>query len=244
MFVDFHTHLDFFKGNLEKALKDAKDNKIILVSNSMDISNYNEIKKLALEYDNIIASFGIHPWNADKVNSDLKELIPYIEESKLIGEIGLDYLWADKNTFDRQREIYYFILDEAIKRNKYITIHTKDAEKEIYNSILKYNYNRAIIHWYSGDRETLELLINLGVYFTISVDVYESDLTDYIIKKVPIDRLLSETDGPTALEWVNGEYAYPSYIRRVVKRISEVKNLSFEETKSQIYNNYLKIMND
>lgn len=244
MFIDFHTHLDFFKNNLEKALKDAKDNKIILVSNSMDICNYNTLKKLSLEYDNIITSFGIHPWNVNTINSDLRELIPYIEESKLIGEIGLDYLWADKSTFDKQKEVYYFILGEAIKRNKYITIHTKDAEKDIYNSLLKYNYNRVIIHWYSGNKKTLELLINLGVYFTISVDVYKSDLTDHIIKKVPMDKLLTETDGPTALEWVNGEYAYPSYIKKVVKRISEVKNLSFEETKKQIYNNYLRIIND
>ncbi|MDZ7543918.1 TatD family deoxyribonuclease, partial [Clostridium perfringens] len=128
-------------------------------------------------------------------------------KSEIIGEIGLDIFWVeDKSTYEAKRKIFNFILKESIKRNKFVSIHTKGAEEEIYNALKRNNYNKAIIHWYSGEISTLEKYIELGCYFTISVDIGYSEKTNEVLDKIPLNRLLIETDGPTALEWVNGEY--------------------------------------
>lgn len=241
MYVDAHTHLDFFKENIDKAIKDINENKIITLANSMDIESYILNKEYGKRSDYIIPCFGIHPWRADRFSGRFEDIIPYIEESKVIGEIGLDYVWVeDKNTFPKQREIFKFILEESINRGKIVSIHTKGAEKEIYNLLKKYNYNNVIIHWYSGDLDILDKLVEIGCYFTISVDIGYSELTEEVLKRIPLDKILSETDGPTALEWVNGDYGYPSEIKRVVDDISKcLKNGNIKNIIKENWRNLL-----
>lgn len=243
MYIDSHTHLDFFEDNIEDAIKEINDNKILTLANSMDIESYLKNKDYSKESEYIKPSFGIHPWKAAEYKGNLEELIPYIEESKMIGEIGLDFLWVeDKSTFERQREIYNFILKESIKRNKVVSLHTKDAEEEIYKSLKKYNYNKAIIHWYSGDIETLDKFIELGCYFTISVDIGYSETTKEVLDRMPIDKLLIETDGPTALEWVNGNYGYPSEIIKVYEKVAEIKGFKIEDLINIVEKNYYNLL--
>lgn len=243
MYIDCHTHLDFFEDKIEEAIIDINDNKILTLANSMNIESYTKNKEYSKKSEFIIPCFGIHPWKAAEYKGDLQELIPYIEESEIIGEIGLDYLWVeDKSTFEPQRMIFYFILEESIKRNKVVSLHTKDAEEEIYKALKKYNYNKAIIHWYSGDIKTLEKLIDLGCYFTISVDLGYSEKTYEVLDKIPIDKLLVETDGPTALEWVNGEYGYPSEITKIYEKVAKFKNIKVEELLTIVEENLKKLL--
>ena len=111
------------------------------------------------------------------------------------------------------------------------------------NLLRKYDIgNNAIIHWYSGNISCLKKLIDIGCYFTVSVDIPYSKLTQEIVKYIPIDKILAETDGPTALEWVNGQYAMPSYIKNVYYDISRVKKIDENELKAQIKNNFVKLV--
>lgn len=243
MYIDSHTHLDFFEDNIDAAIKEINNNKILTIANGMDIESYLKNKEYSKESEYIKPSFGIHPWKAAEYKGNLDELIPYIDESETIGEIGLDFLWVeDKSTFDKQREIYNFILKESIKRNKVVSLHTKDAEEEIYESLKMYNYNKAIIHWYSGDIETLDKFIELGCYFTISVDIGYSERTKEVLDRVPIDKLLLETDGPTALEWVNGDYGYPSEIIKVYEKVAETKGYKIEDLINIVEKNYYNLL--
>ncbi|MDY2632113.1 MULTISPECIES: TatD family hydrolase [unclassified Clostridium] len=244
MYIDCHTHLDFFEDKIEEAISDINDNKILTIANSMNIESYIKNKEYSKKSEFIMPCFGIHPWKAAEYKEDLQELIPYIEESEIIGEIGLDYLWVeDKSTFEPQRRIFYFMLEESIKRNKVISLHTKDAEEEIYEALKKYNYNKAIIHWYSGDINTLEKLIDLGCYFTISVDIGYSEKTYEVLSRIPIDKLLIETDGPTALEWVNGEYGYPSEIIKVYEKVAQFKDVNVNEFLVIVEENFKRLLN-
>lgn len=245
MYIDSHTHLDFFKENISKAIYDINENRIITLANSMDLESYMINKEYGKKSKYIIPTFGIHPWKAAEYCGNLVDLIKYIEESPIIGEIGLDYVWVeDKSTYFRQREIFYYILKESINRNKWISLHTKGAEEEIYNALKEFKYNKVIIHWYSGPLEILDKLIELGCYFTISVDIGYSELTKEIINRVPLNRLLVETDGPTALEWVNGEYAYPSYIKEVIRKLSVYIGISESNLIKIIEENFFRILNN
>lgn len=244
MFIDAHTHLDFFEEEVDTAIKEINEYKIYTIANSMDIKSYEKNKEYEKKSEYIKATFGIHPWKAHEYTGDIKALIPYIEESNMIGEIGLDFFWQeDKTTYDKQREVYYFILKEAAKRNKVVSIHTKGAEEEIYNSLKNLNYNKAIIHWYSGRIETLEKFIELGCYFTISVDLGYEDKALEVLKLIPINKLLIETDGPTSLEWVNGEYGYPKAIIDVYKDVAKIKRIELNELQDLIHKNFQLINN-
>lgn len=243
MYIDAHTHLDFFDDKIDNAINEINRYKILSISSAMDVESYKKNKEFSQKSQYIKSTFGIHPWKAAEYKGNLEDLIPYIEESELIGEIGLDFFWVeDKSTYETQRKIFNFILEESIKRNKVVTIHTKGAEEEIYNILKSHSYNKVIIHWFSGEIKTLEKFIELGCYFTISVDVGYSKLTEEILSRIPIDRLLVETDGPTALEWVNGKWGYPRAIIDVIKKVAEIKELSTNEISKIIENNFNRLI--
>ncbi|HSQ33765.1 MAG TPA: TatD family hydrolase, partial [Peptostreptococcaceae bacterium] len=85
-------------------------------------------------------------------------------------------------------------------------------------------------------------LIDIGCYFTASVDMNYSKLIQEIVKYIPIDKLLAETDGPKALQWINGEYAMPNYIKNVYYDISKLKNIDENELKIQIKSNFIRLV--
>ena len=244
MYIDGHTHLDFFEDKINLAIEEINKNRILSLANSTDIESYKLNKEFAKRSKYIITSFGIHPWKVKDFKGNLEDLNKYIKESKLIGEIGLDFFWEeDKSTYDKQREVFNYILDESIKEDKFISIHTKSAEEEIYNILKNKEYNKVLIHWYSGDLDILKKLIDLGCYFTISVDIGYSELSKIILEMIPLNRLLLETDGPTSLEWVNGEYGYPKCIIDVYKKVATFKKIPLEELEAIIEKNMENIIN-
>lgn len=132
----------------------------------------------------IIPTFGIHPWKAKGYERNLQKLIPYIEETPMVGEIGLDFFWVeDKGSFEPQRQVFEFFIREAKRLNKAINVHTKGAEEEVLNLLDKYSLSRVIIHWYSGPRDILIKMIDRGYYFTISAELHYSE-SDRLIHNI------------------------------------------------------------
>ena len=198
----------------------------------MNLSNTLKNIEISKKSDYIVPIFGIHPWRV-KNNIDIDKFEYYIKNTPLIGEIGLDFHWIeDKDTYPHQIKVFEFFLQSAKKYDKYINIHTKGCEELILNLLKKYDISsQSIIHWYSGDKDTLKKLIDAKCYFTGSVDLGYIKHSKDIIKEIPANKLLAETDGPTALQWVNGTYGMPDEIKNVYKNICEIKNLDIEEYK-------------
>ena len=120
----------------------------------------------------------------------------------------------------------------SIKRtthHKICNIHTKGAEREVLTLLQKYQLKNQIIHWYSGPLDLIEDFLILDCFFTISVDAGHSELTDAIVDRIPYDRLLFETDGPGALEWVTGTPSWPEEILRIRQYVRKRKKLSESE---------------
>ena len=233
MYIDFHNHIDFYKDEeIDSVINCINLNKIKIIACSMDEESYLKNIEISKKSDYIVPIFGIHPWRV-KNNIDIDKLEYYIKNTPLIGEIGLDFHWIeDKDTYPHQIKVFEFFLQSAKKYDKYINIHTKGCEELILNLLKKYDISsQSIIHWYSGDKDTLKKLIDAKCYFTGSVDLGYIKHSKDIIKEIPANKLLAETDGPTALQWVNGTYGMPDEIKNVYKNICEIKNLDIEEYK-------------
>ena len=154
----------------------------------------------------------------------------YIQDCDFIGEIGLDFHWAEDTTaYPRQLEVFEYFLAEAKKHQKICNIHTKGAEKEVLALLQKHQLHGQIIHWYSGPLDLVTDYLELGCFFTISVDAGHSTLTDQLINLIPTQQLLFETDGPTALEWVNGTPSWPDEILRIQAYVAQLKSCSLTE---------------
>ncbi|WP_270376051.1 TatD family hydrolase, partial [Enterococcus thailandicus] len=169
-------------------------------------------------------SFGVHPWKADQYR--FEAVLPYLEKANIIGEIGLDSVWtevplATQLTIFEQQLIY------AMERQKPVVLHTKGCEAEILSLIKKYP-NRYLIHWYSS-MALQKAYIDFGCYFTIGIDLLRNNAVKELAKKVPLDRLLIETDGLAAIEWALDRKVqvddYVAILRCHLQSLAELRNI-------------------
>ena len=152
----------------------------------------------------VLPTFGVHPWVAAEYADRLEDLHTAIEQSPMLGEIGLDYfLVRDPSQYPAQRKVLEFFLASAAQHDKIVSLHTKGAEKDVIGLLTRYNVRRVIVHWYSGPLDVFRELVAMGMYFTIGVEVLYSEHIRTIAREVPLDRLLTETDNPGGPKGLN-----------------------------------------
>lgn len=151
-------------------------------------------------FDHILPTCGIHPWSADKFT--LNDMEYYMKKVPVIGEIGMDSVWCDVS-LAIQQQIFEEQLALACELQKPVILHTKGQEKEIADIIRRYP-NRYLVHWYSC-LDHLEQFIDQDCFFSVGPDVWWNPATQNVARKVPLDRILTETDGLNAVEWAYQE---------------------------------------
>lgn len=143
----------------------------------------------------LIVSAGIHPWKAD--GACWVDMEPMLERAAAIGEIGLDSLWCHVD-MDVQRAVFRRQLALAARLHKPVILHTKGMEREILDTIRRYP-NRYLVHWYACPNH-LQGYIDLGCWFTVGPEL-QDETVRAVAERVPLDRLLIESDGIDGLAW-------------------------------------------
>jgi TatD DNase family protein len=249
MLVDAHSHVDRYdlvgKGVLASALEEITRHRIFTISNSMDLPSYRRNVAIGEMCDLVLPIFGVHPWNAPQYAHRLEKLSEAIEQSPMIGEIGLDYYFVkDASEYPEQRRIFEFFLAAAREQEKIVNLHTKGAEEEVLELLDRYDIPRAIVHWYSGPLDIFRELATRGVYFTIGVEVLYSEHIRAIAQEVPLGQLLTETDNPGGPKEFIGRPGMPILVREVVQGIAEVRETSVEAIVQTVHTNLSQLIRD
>lgn len=231
---DMHFHLDGFPNHLEVYNEINKYEQYTLcVTNSLDI--YEACVKTYKETKYVRFAVGHHPKN-DHASFSLNRFIKFARNTKYIGEVGLDFSVKSKLKREQQLNIFSNILSSVGEEGKIFSLHSYKAEDEIYELIKEYaNKSTFILHWYNGKVETLRKLINIGCYF--SLNIKQLRLNPDIIKEIPLNRILIETDEP------HGNKSSNLYMPSKLSTIYGYFDLSLgTETNKIIYNNLLQIL--
>ena len=244
MLIDAHTHIAKYESNLDEVIREINEHKILTISNSMDVFAFEKNLKIAERCELIMPTFGIHPWSATEYSYKLENLVDYINQSPMIGEIGLDHHFEDSSKYQHQNQVFEFFLEFARDHNKVINLHTKGAEKEILDYLKKYDIKKSIIHWYSGPEKLVDQFLELGCYFTIGVEVLKSRKIKNLAKRLPLDRILTETDNPGAYKWLKNEPGMPSLIQLVVNALADIRKISVEDAAESVRNNLAELLRD
>ena len=204
--IDSHVHLDdqAFDEDRDSLIKSLGDNGIeLVINNSSDLPSSERSVELANKYKNIYAAIGVHPHEAKTYNEQVEErLIELSKNEKVmaIGEIGLDYYY-DNSPRDVQKEIFKKQIELAARLGKNIVIHSRDAVKDTFDILKeaheKYEFT-ALIHCFSQSVEMMEEYVKMGDYIALggAVTFKNAKTPKEVAKKVPLDRLLLETDCP------------------------------------------------
>ncbi len=244
MLIDAHAHLDHYDEPRE-ALACIERRRILTLANSMDPASYEQNLALAQGCPFVFPSFGIHPRRAREHAGGVAELAPLVEQSPMLGELGLDFHWVrDRDTYPHQIRVFEFLVREAAEQGKIVNLHTKGAERRILDTLRSFGVRKAIIHWYSGPMEVLDEMIAEGYLFTVGVEVLYSEKIREVTRAVPLRQLLSETDNPGGNRWLAGEVAPPDIIADVVAAAARLKGLPSEKLEALIQANFLRLVGD
>ena len=244
MLIDAHSHLDGY-AELESVLAEINEHRILTISTAVDPASYERNLEIASRCELVLPTFGIHPWAAPRFADHLEELGGFIDQSPMIGEIGLDFHWArDASQYPAQRKVLEFLLAAAGEQGKTVNLHTKGAEREVLDLLRRYRIQRAIVHWYSGPLDVFQEMAAYGCYFTVGVEVLTSEHIQKIAREVPPGLLLTETDNPGGYEWLMGTPGRPSHIIDVVQKLAEVRQVSVEAIAGTVEANFLRLVRD
>lgn len=258
--VDVHCHLNFkaFAKDYDEVIKQAASAGVTSVINvGTQISSSQKAVALANQYENLYAIVGVHPHHADKVelgNDWIDELEKLAKEPKVvaIGEIGMDnYRYQSNGIVDpkTQEEVFVAQIELAHRLKLPLQIHNRHAGEAIIKILLNhksYLLNPpGMFHCFAGTKEVLKDALDLGFYIGFDGNITYPGLApgetvslSDLAKSTPIERIVTETDSPylTPVPY-RGERNEPSYATMVVRRLAEIKDLSFEAMAEQTSSN-------
>lgn len=204
--------------------------------------------ELARHYDGIYAAVGIHPQEAGRVQpGDIEAICRMAEQEPsvvAIGEVGLDYHY-DTPARDTQKEIFIEMIGLARDLDLPIDIHDREAHGDTMEILRQYGKGlRGVFHCYSGSLEMTTELIRMGFYFgfTGTVVFPNSKRAKQVASRIPMERLLIETDSPYLTPPpYRGRRNEPAYVRYVAEEIARLRGLDVEYVISQTTANGLQV---
>lgn len=250
MLIDTHIHLNDERlfDELDKHIEEAfEENVLKMICIGYDKESSQRAIDIATQFGGVYAAIGIHPSEVKKATKDdLDFLEDNINHPKVvaIGEIGLDYYW-DKSYVTLQQEYFAVQLQLAKKYRKPVVIHSREASLDTYNILEKYKVP-GVMHCYSASVEMAHRFIDLGMYLGIGgvVTFHNSKVIKEVVEEVDLKHILTETDAPYLAPVPHrGKLNKPKYIREVVKKISEIKNICFSEVERQVEQNVKDLFN-
>ncbi len=240
-FIDTHFHLDLWPQPSE-LLQAIEKHKVytIAVTNTPSVFRYT--RNLTQNSKYVRAALGLHPELVFERHGELPEFRKHLDMTRYIGEVGLDYSNKDKANNKLQRDIFEAIVTScAESQNKILTIHSRRAEKDVINIVGNKFPGKVILHWYSGSLRELERAIDFGFYFSINSAMVKSKTGQAIIKVIPIQRLLTESDGPFITKAPGTPYS-PIQMHETVARLADLMGRDKYTVQQIIHSNFKEVL--
>ncbi|WP_313189003.1 Qat anti-phage system TatD family nuclease QatD [Sphingobacterium sp.] len=241
MIIDTHCHIDLYQ-NPKKVLQDCvnADMTVLAMTNlpshfEMGYIHFISLKKIRL-------ALGMHPLMADFHKKEFDLFLKNFSKTSYIGEVGLDFSKEGISTKDIQIDTFSKILTIISGQKKILSIHSRKAEKEVLDLLLKNNIQSAIFHWYSGGLNLIDSIVEAGYYFSVNPAMVKSMSGRKIISKIPRHLILTETDGPFIDE--KNHPIKPGQIQAVITFLANEWHLSTWEVERVISFNFLKLINN
>ena len=246
MLFDTHAHYDDerFDGDREALLASMPEKNVGLIVNpGCNIPSSRVAVELAGKFDFVYAAVGIHPENcADFEPEQIEKLRELAKGPKVvaIGEIGLDYYWAENPPKDLQQEVLRRQLQLAQELHLPVIIHDRDAHADTIAIVREFPQVRGVFHCFAGSVEMARELIGMGwmLSFNGAATFKNARKAPEVIAAVPLEKLMIETDAPYLTPVPHrGQRNDSSYVRFVAEKIAEIKGISPEDVERITWEN-------
>jgi TatD DNase family protein len=240
--VDFHCHLDLYP-NHPQMVTECERHGVFTLSVTTTPRAWAHNQALASMTKHVRIALGLHPQlvkeRADEIGL-WRELLP---EARYIGEVGLDAGPKFHDSFELQKRVFETILRECAQHGgRILTVHSVRAARTVLDMLEDYlppSRGAFVLHWFTGTKAEAERAVRLGGYFSINAAMLHSDRHRKTVASLPLDRVLTETDGPFTK--VDSRSAHPMDVRGTVETLARLRGMPSKELSETIVNN-LKLL--
>ena len=226
MIIDTHCHFDMMPNPEGYISAKEKAGDIVIGMTNLP-SHFKMGQSHLIGYKHIRLALGLHPLLAAENRKELTLFKWLVDQTSYIGEIGLDFSREGIATKNEQISVLREVLATIKGKKKIVSVHSRNAEKELLDMLCEFEIKNVIFHWYSGPVDLIPSIIERGFYFSINESMCRSKNGQSIIEKIPREKILTETDAP---------YNNRTNIRMVLNQL----NMS----EVDIFYNFNRLLND
>ncbi|MDD5388873.1 MAG: TatD family hydrolase [Gallionellaceae bacterium] len=251
MFIDSHCHIDFpnFSEGVAPLLANMRAAQVShALCVSVNLENFPRVLALAEAHDNLFASVGVHPDHDEGREPTVEELVALAAHPRVvaIGETGLDYYRLNRDEVDWQRARFRTHIRAAGAAGKPLIIHTRSAAEDTLAIMAEEGAATpgGVMHCFTESWEVAEAALAMGFYISLSGIVTFKSAQDLkeVARRVPLDRLLIETDSPYLAPVPHrGRRNEPAYVRHVAEEIACLKGIPLEEVAAASSHNFFTL---
>lgn len=250
MFVDSHCHLDFedFRDRMPQVL-DAMSQAGVThaLCISVTLEDFPRVRALAEAHPNLYATVGVHPDYADAPLVTTEQLVALAWHDKIIGigETGLDY-YRLTGDLEWQRERFRAHIRAARETGKPLVVHTRSAAEDTLRILREERADEAggVLHCFTESQEVADAALDLGFYISFSgiVTFKNAVALKEVAKRVPLERMLIETDSPYLAPVPHrGKTNEPAYVRHVAEEIARLRDEPLETIAQATTENFFRL---
>jgi len=250
MLVDSHCHVDLpeLAGNLNQILDSMQQADVgCAVCIGVTLEDFPRILSIAETCPQIFATVGVHPENTDVQEPSVEELVKLAAHPRVvgIGETGLDYYWH-KDAPEWQRERFRTHIRAARAAAKPLIVHNRDATADTLRVLREESAGDTggVLHCFTESWDVAQAALDLGFYISISgIVTFKNALqVKDVARRVPLDRLLVETDAPyLAPVPFRGKINQPAYVRKVAEEIAALREVPYETIAAATTENFFRL---
>ena len=247
----FDTHFHLMPGdNLDQIIKRAAANgiKTMLVAGTTISETQSMVDRIS-SVGGVYAAVGVHPHEAQEFDGDMSNFHQLVQQSKVkaVGEIGLDYYYKHSPS-DLQQTVFTSFLNFALETGLPTIVHCRDAFEDCYRLIDQKLRGKVpfVIHCFTGSPDWAQRFIDLGGYLSFNgiLTFKKSENIRTVLKEIPLDRLLLETDSPyLAPDPCRGTKNEPANMIHIVKCAAEELGMKADDLAEITTNNALRFFN-
>jgi TatD DNase family protein len=257
MLIDTHCHLNFdsYDDDRAEVIRQAAAAGVTrIIIPGTDETTSREGIELAARFPGVYTAVGMHPNSTANLSTSQLETITALASSPkviAVGEIGLDYYW-DKSPKERQRQAFEAQLELAARLELPVIIHNREASNDVIDVLEDWTRSLpaalrdrpGVLHSFSAPLDIAERGLAAGFYlgFTGPVTFKKADDLRHVAARVPLDRILVETDGPFLTPAPHrGKRNEPAYIPYIVERLAALRRITSEEMGRSTTENALRL---
>jgi TatD DNase family protein len=236
--IDTHCHIDQFADPLAIA-RSAEKRAITTVAVTNLPSHYTLSLPHLRAFRHVHSALGLHPLAARSHHRELPDFLRLAASARFVGEVGLDFSKAGLETRDIQLESFRRIAEFLAGGAHFVTIHSRAAETQVIEILSETGLRPVVFHWFTGGKAALRSLLAAGHYLSVNTAMTTSRKWCEMFADVPIERVLTETDGPHAK--CGDRPAEPTDISRVITWLAQQWRMEQPEAESAVLRNYKRL---